>query len=394
MDSLLTAPSTSPDLLVLAGEHSGDQHAAELVRRVRGCDPELSIAAVGGPRLAEAGAELLHDLTAVSVVGFVEVLRHYSYFKRLMDELVTFIREHRPRAICFVDYPGFNLRLARRLYEERLSAKAGGTTRLLYYIGPQLWAWKGERRFAMARHLDALGVIFPFEPRVYSDTDLPVTFVGHPYVRDGFELPFSYDAQAPLLLLPGSRQQAVQRILPAMLDAFSRFHERETSVRAHIVYPDEGVRGVIEASLARARLPANTIELVPAGQPVTASAVVTSSGTASLACALAGLPGVIIYRTHPITYLIARNIVRVPFIGMANLILNKPVYPEYLQDAARPDRIARELARITRDDVRRARARKDAERLREALRVSAGQEAEAWLLDGMERLPVDQADLS
>jgi len=152
------------DLLIVAGEHSGDEHAARVVRELRAKNPQLRICALGGPELAQAGAQLLHDLTATSVVGFVEVLKHYAFFKALFEATLRWVAQHRPRAVCFIDYPGFNLRLAAQLRTRGLSVKGGGPVKLLYYISPQIWAWKPKRRFAMARDLDAMAVIFPFEP--------------------------------------------------------------------------------------------------------------------------------------------------------------------------------------------------------------------------------------
>ena len=198
-----------PDLLIIAGEHSGDEHAAHLVAELKSRHPELKVACLGGLHLEAAGAQLLFDMTAVSIVGFVEVLKHYNFFKALFEQTVDWIERYRPKKICFVDYPGFNLRLAERLKELGLSRKGGGPIELSYYIGPQVWAWKAKRRFKMARTLDRLGVIFPFEVDCFKDTDLPVEFVGHPFVRSNYELPFVYDPSAPVLLLPGSRSTPV-----------------------------------------------------------------------------------------------------------------------------------------------------------------------------------------
>ncbi|MGB0745249.1 MAG: hypothetical protein ACPGSB_12055, partial [Opitutales bacterium] len=179
-----------PDLLIIAGEHSGDEHAAHLVTELKAAKPELKVACLGGVKLQAAGAQLLYDLTEVSIVGFVEVLKHYNFFKALFNRTLDWIELYTPKQICFVDYPGFNLRLADQLHRRGLSRKAGGSIELSYYIGPQIWAWKAKRRFKMAKLLDRLGVIFPFEVACYKDTELPVEFVGHPFVRPGHELPF------------------------------------------------------------------------------------------------------------------------------------------------------------------------------------------------------------
>ncbi|HEY9153641.1 MAG TPA: lipid-A-disaccharide synthase, partial [Opitutaceae bacterium] len=213
------------DLLIIAGEHSGDQHAAKLVRRIRDSQPTLDIAALGGPELAATGVQLLFDLTHSSVVGFVEVVRNLAFFTKLLDQTAAWIRDYKPRAVCFVDYPGFNLRLAKMLFEKRISQRGGGSVKTIFYISPQIWAWKGGRRFTMAKHLDALAVIFPFEIKSYADTSLPVSFVGHPFVADDYRSPVVYDPAGPVLLLPGSRKQAVSRIFPVMLAGYRAFQQ-------------------------------------------------------------------------------------------------------------------------------------------------------------------------
>jgi len=356
---------------MIAGEHSGDEHAARLIRSLRSSQPGLRIAALGGPEMSEAGAQLLHDLTASSVVGLVEVLKNYPFFRALFDATLAWIAEHRPRAVLFVDYPGFNLRLAAALRERGISLKGGGAVRTLFYISPQIWAWKAKRRFTMARDLDALAVIFPFEVACYADTTLPVTFVGHPFLEDGHVAPVRYDPTGPILLLPGSRKQAVTRIFPALLAGFRAFGKRPGAV----VYPSDLIGRVI----AEAHPPAN-VTLLPAGTCVAASAVLTSSGTMSLQCALATIPGAIAYRANPLTYAIGRWLLTVKYLGIANLLLNETMYPEYIQAAATPQALAAELKAACDDPQRAVKTAEQAGRLREILRQPAGMTAATWLL--------------
>lgn len=360
------------DLLLVAGEHSGDEHAATMLREALLQQPKLRVAALGGPKLAAAGAHLLHDLTATSVVGFVEVLSHAGFFRRLFHDIIAWIARYRPKAICLIDYPGFNLRLAAALRERGLSVAGGGDVRVLYYISPQIWAWKAHRRFSMARDLDALAVIFPFEVACYADTRLPVEFVGHPFVAPGYEAPVREDPAGPILLLPGSRRQAVRRIFPALLQGYQTAN---TGREAVVLYPSDTIRRVLEA----ATLPA-TVRLLRTGTPIAASAVLTSSGTMSMHCALAGLPGAIAYRTNPWTYLIGRMLVRTPYIGIANLLLQQPMYPEYIQGASRPERLAGELHACLDGPERRLRTLHLAKRLHELLRQPASGTAADWLL--------------
>ncbi len=400
----LPDPAAGPvDLVLIAGEHSGDEHAAKVVRELRATSPGLKICALGGPELAAAGAQLLHDLTATSVVGFVEVLKHYSFFKALFDATLRWIERHRPRAVCFVDYPGFNLRMAAQLRERGLSVKGGGKTKALYYISPQVWAWKPKRRFTMARDLDALAVIFPFEPACYQDTELPVEFVGHPFLSDDYAPPVRHDAAGPVLLLPGSRVQAVSRIFPVLLRGFEEHRRALPGVRATVLYPGDEVRGALDRTLTGFPQAAEAIELVrvsegragspqgpaadgqpsgpslPQARPISASAVLTSSGTMSLHCALAGIPGAIAYRTNFFTYLLARWWVKLDYIGIANLLLKEPMYPEFIQGAATAAALAAQLRECAGDPARRGRTRAQEARLRGLLHHPAGSSAAGWL---------------
>ncbi len=366
------------DVLIVAGEHSGDEHAATMLRGLLDRATGMAVAALGGPQLAAAGAQLLHDLTASSVVGLVEVLKNYSYFRALLDETIRWIAAHRPRVVCLVDYPGFNLRLAAALRERGLSAKGGGAIRVVYYISPQIWAWKAGRRFTMARDLDAMAVIFPFEPACYADTTLPVEFVGHPFLGPGYVPPVAYDPAGPILLLPGSRQQAVARIFPRLLAGHAAFGERE----AVVLYPS----GDILEELRRANPPVQ-LRLLPvverrrglSAAPVGAAAVLTSSGTMSMHCALAGIPGAISYRANPLTYAIGRLLVRVEYLGIANLILGEAMYPEYIQGAATPAALAAELRDCVHHAARQTATAAQAQRLRVMLAGPATGTAADWL---------------
>ena len=363
------------DVLIVAGEHSGDEHAARMVRELRAKHPELVVAALGGPQLAAAGAQLLHDLTASSVVGLVEVLRNYSFFRELFHETLRWIGEHRPRAVCFVDYPGLNLRLAAALRERGLSTRGGGRIKALYYISPQIWAWKAGRRFPMARDLDAMAVIFPFEVKCYADTTLPVEFVGHPFVAPGHAEPVRYDPAGPVLLLPGSRKQAVARIFPVLLAGFRAFGRGE----AVVLYPSDDILQVLQAAN-----PPASVRLQRTGEPIAASAVLTSSGTMSMHCALAGLPGAIAYRTNSLTYLLARWLVKVKYIGIANLLLDEAMYPEFIQNAATPKALAEELRTCCDDPARRERTAVQAARLRALLSEPTTGSAADWLTRNLE----------
>lgn len=370
----LPAPAGSRvDLLVIAAEHSGDEHAARMVRELRALRPGIAVAALGGPRLAAAGAQLLRDLTVSSAMGFAVVAK-LSFYRALITEIVRWVGEHRPRAVCFVDSSGLNLRIARGLFERGFSAKAGGPTKTLYYISPQVWASRAGRRFRMAQHLDGLASIFPFERKVYADTALPVEFVGHPFVAADYAPPVRYDPDGPVLLLPGSRKGVVARIFPVLLEGFRAWGGRREAV---VLYPSEEIHAVLVA----ANPPAN-VRLVRLGEaegPVAAAAVLTSSGTMSMHCALAGIPGVVTYRADPLTYWIGRWLVKVPYLGIANLLLGEPMYPEFIQGAAKPAVLAAELEACLADPARREKTAAQAARLRALLAQPASGSAAEWV---------------
>ncbi len=378
-DGQFAAPSSGGvDVLVIAGEHSGDAHAALAVRQLLADDPSLRVCALGGDQLAAAGAQVLFDLPQHSVVGLIEVLKNYRLFRSVFHRTIDWIERWRPPVIIFVDYPGFNLRLAAALSRRKLSRKAGGSTALGYYISPQVWAWKARRRFTMARLLDSLAVIFPFELDVFADTDLPTVFVGHPFVAPGADLPFRYEEGGPLLLLPGSRQAAVKRIFPIQLATLAELRRQDPSVTAVVPYASDRLQEQLAAMVFDSGL-SECVTLLPASSGADAGAVLTSSGTASLQVALAGIPGVIVYRAHPVTWFVGKRVVRIEWLGIANILLKRAAWPEFLQGDADPQRLAGELAECLNDGARRTAAAAAATELHSQLSQPGSQSVAEWV---------------
>ena len=341
---LLSPSDGKVDLLIIAGEHSGDELAAHMVQNLLEENPHLKIAALGGDRLKESGVELVYNMVDHSVMGLVDVIKNYSFLKSLFDNTLSWIKEHQPRHICFVDYPGFNLRLARALKELRLSQKGGGEIGLHYYVSPQIWAWKSKRRFKMAKTLDSLGVLFPFEKECYSDTDLPVTYLGHPFAEKNYPLPVEYDPDGKILLLPGSRIKSIEMIAPIIFEAFQRISAKDSSLSAVILYPSQKVQISLEAILRSYPTLTDKVSLVKNDSTkLKVKGAIMSSGTISLSMALASVPGVIIYKLSQLNYWLLRTLVKVRFIGLANLILDQSIYPELLQKRAKVKNIVNEL---------------------------------------------------
>jgi lipid-A-disaccharide synthase len=372
------------DLLIVAGEHSGDQQAARMLCGVMERRPDLKVAALGGAELCAAGAQLLFDLASSSVVGLAEVLRNYGFFRRVFELTKRWIEVHQPSVVCLVDYPGFNLRLAKALFRDGISRKGGGRVSVVYYISPQIWAWKASRRFTMARHLDALSVIFPFEVECYSDTDLPVNFVGHPFMADDYQSSIRYDRKGPVLLLPGSRRAAISRIAPILLDSYARYWLDGGNREAVIVTPGPELERLIGGFLDLRSDIRTHVKLIQHDESITGAAVLTSSGTMSLNCALAGIPGAIVYRANPLTYLIGVQLIRVPYLGIANLILESPIYPEFLQGAAKSNRLAPEIRAALQDGDRVKQTAAAATDLRECLHYPDTGGATEWMINRLD----------
>lgn len=366
------------DLLVIAGEHSGDNHAAQIVRELKGKYPSLSIYAIGGPALQTAGAHLLFDLTQWSVVGLVESIKHYNQFMQLMHWTVEWIRCYQPKIVCLVDFPGFNLRLAQRLFQEKLSVKGGGTVKVYEYIAPQIWAWKAKRRFKIAKWIDSLGVIFPFEKACFADTSLNVQFVGHPLLKE--QNPFWYDSNGKLLLLPGSRNAAVRRIYPLLLEAFHELQKGFPQLQAIVPYPNERIKHLLE------KFPKNSVTICPlTSLKEGVCGALMTSGTASFQVALAGIPGVVTYKAHPWTFFIGKHLVKVSYLSMANILLKQELYPECLQDLPyQAATIAQKMSSYLQyPEKARQTFQEGASTIRQALSASSQFNAAKWLEAGI-----------
>ncbi|MDR0444988.1 MAG: lipid-A-disaccharide synthase [Puniceicoccales bacterium] len=378
------AKRSRPDILIIAGEASGDEHAAQMVKDLLQKHSQLSIYAFGGRNLRSVGAHLLYDLTQHSVVGIYEVLKHLRLFRQLMSAVIAWINTHQPRTVCFVDYPGFNLRIAKELFKRGLSCKNGGDVALYYYISPQVWAWKARRRFSMAEWLDHLAVIFPFEKKVFKDTSLKVSFVGHPLLQTELNLGIFYDPKGPLLLLPGSRVASVRRIFPLMLETFRQLRQSSPQLSAVVLYSDDRVLNELRVVFLKYKdlwqyLRFYHIE----DSNLSYSASLMSSGTMSLKCALAAIPSVIAYKIHPLTYMLAKRFVKIPFIGMANILLKRMSIPEYIQEAAHPDILCGEISECLQDPRRIMKVREDADALKIVLDVKPDMSAADWLYSSL-----------
>jgi lipid-A-disaccharide synthase len=351
-----------PSILISAGEASGDRLGAGLAGALRRRRPDLRLSGMGGPLMERAGVRLVQDAAEVTVVGFAEVVTHLPALHGAMRRLEQSLVEERPDLLVPVDFPDFNLRLAAR------ARRAG--VEVVYFVSPQIWAWRRGRVRRIRRLVRRMLVLFPFEIGFYEAAGVPVTFVGHPAAeaaagtRDRGELcrRAGLDPARPILaLVPGSRRMEIARLLAPMLAAARRVRERHPSMQFLVpVAPGvsrESVAGMVE----RAGIP--DVHLHDGDFPevltvCTAGAV--ASGTASLEAAVAGLPICIVYRMSPLSYAIARTLVRLDHVGLPNLVLGSRVVPELIQAECTPERIAAELLRYVESPA-------EAERVRRAL---------------------------
>jgi len=326
-------------LAIVAGEASGDLHASEVVRELRKLDPGLTMFGIGGDLLAREGMTLLHHASEMGIVGLFNVLRHLPMFRRVFNDLVARIGKERPDAVLLVDYPDFNMRVAKRCKQLGLH--------VIWYISPQIWAWRQGRVRHVEKYVDRMVVIFPFEEEFYRKHDVPVTYVGHPLVEQLAHVrkPPRNPDELRIALLPGSRRMEVETLLPAMLDAVAILR-RERNVNAYAIQAPTIEHDELE-SIMRAR--GIHVPILPhdRGEGVaSADVALSSSGTATLESAILGTPVVVMYRLSRATYILAKKLVRVPHFSLVNIVAGKDVVPELIQDQVNGERIADEVRKI------------------------------------------------
>ncbi len=334
----------SDKILIIAGEVSGDHHAAELVKAMQQSEKAFTFHGIGGDDLQECGMELFYHVRDMAFLGIAEVLRHLPFIRRVMRTIVEWARKERPACVILVDYPGFNLRLAARLKKIGIP--------VVYYISPQLWAWGRGRIHKIQRDVDLMLVLFPFEQKFYADYGIEAHYVGHPLVdKHTRHLPEQTKTPQPgnviVGLLPGSRKQEVRLLLPTMLESVRRLRNASDLDRVEIIRVEH-----IEESFYRSFFSsgddefitlkkANLREVLPHYD-----AVAVASGTATLECAFYAVPMVIVYHVSLLTYWLGRMLVKVPFIGLANIVAEQQVAKELIQDDLYAASLADELHRL------------------------------------------------
>ncbi|MBU4461039.1 MAG: lipid-A-disaccharide synthase, partial [Verrucomicrobia bacterium] len=330
-------------------------HAGALAAALRARGADLALWGIGGDRLRAEGAELLYDVRQTAVMGFVEVLRHLGFLRRVFRHVLEEVDRRRPSVAILVDYPGFNLRLAPELRKRGV--------KVVYYVCPQVWAWHRSRIGSMARTIDRLAVIFPFEVDAFRGTGLRVDYVGHPLVDETATALRAPPAALPwrgagprIALLPGSRRQEIRRILPALAGAAGEIARRHPDASFLLAAPSEPVadiaRGVLAGHPGADRIP--IVTGVTREVLRQARAAWVASGTATMEACLMGCPQAVVYRTHPLSYHIGKALIRVPHIGMVNLVAGRGICPELIQHEATPGWLAEAVDPLLGDTPQRA----------------------------------------
>ena len=337
-------------LYLIAGEASGDTRGAEVMRSLLELagGNGVQFYGAGGPQM-RALAPAIQDWSGEAVVGLWDVLKKYGYFRRQFYAMLAEIEALRPDAVIFIDYPGFNLRLARAL------RKAGTTSRLIYYISPQVWAWNRRRIPMMAKTLDLMLCIFPFEKALYEESGLPTVFVGHPMLDSLAPKKGRVPREQNLVgLFPGSRTKEVSRIFPVMVEAAALLHRQRPDLRFETAAASERVAALMREILQRYPEPAITIRSGGSHELMQqAAAGMVASGTATMEAAFFEMPFTILYRVAPLTWEVGKRLVKVPFLGMVNILAGRELVKEFLQKDAQPPEVAREVRALLEDAPKR-----------------------------------------
>ncbi len=343
-------------VMIMAGESSGDFHGASLVRELKKIDPLLDIIGLGGARMKEAGVRMILAVADIAVVGITEAFIKLPRIWTAMRLVRRTLREERPALLILIDFPDFNLMIAS--YAKKIGIK------VLYYISPQVWAWRRGRVRKIEKNVDKMVVILPFEEDFYRSSKVDVTFVGHPLLDEVktqftvaeakrfFQLP---EGATTIALLPGSREREVARHLPEMLKGAELINARLGQVQYLIPLADAIPVEMIREQLSLSPLAVTVVKENIYDAIAASDLAIVASGTATLEIALLGKPMIIIYRVSWLSYLIGRLFINIPYIGLVNIIAGKSIMPELIQERANPEAIATEALAILSDPARRQR---------------------------------------
>ncbi|HBG60310.1 MAG: lipid-A-disaccharide synthase [Omnitrophica WOR_2 bacterium GWF2_38_59] len=360
----------SKQIIIVAGEASGDMHGSYLINEIKKIDPSIRFSGLGGSQIQASGAEIYYDLTKLAVIGFYEVLKHYKEIKKAFNLILKVIKESKPAAVILIDYPGFNLRLAEEIKKLKID------TKVIYYISPQIWAWKKNRIKAIKKNIDKMLVLFDFEEKIYLNSGVTAKFVGHPLVdevkstiskEDFLESLGLSSYKMTIGILPGSREKEVQRHLPLMLGAAKILKDDYPMMQFIVIKAP-----TISESLIKEFLPDNQPHIKIIGSNTydainSCESCMVASGTATLETAILCRPMVVVYKTSWLTWILAKLFLKIPNIGLVNVVAQKRIVPECIQLSANPNRIASEISELFTNEIRLANIKNELKKVATAL---------------------------
>ena len=328
-------------IMISAGEASGDVHAAALTKEILKIDPTAQVYGMGGDGLRAAGGEVLFDIKDHGVMGLVEIILKLPSFFRLRSDFAKVMDQRRPDCLVTIDYPGFNMRLAKVARDKGIPVIA--------FIAPSAWAWRKGRAKKVAKLVNKVAAIFPFEYEVYKEAGADTEFMGHPLVdivkpnlspAEAAVKAGKHEGRPLVLLLPGSRLQEIQRLLPAMLEAAKLVLKANPEVEFTMPRAGTIPREMLEEEIKRAGVHVNIVEGDNYDVMSVADVALAASGTVTLEAALCRLPSVIVYKTAPLTAFIVRRLLNIADIGLPNIVAGRHILPELLQEDATPENMA------------------------------------------------------
>jgi lipid-A-disaccharide synthase len=361
--------------MIIAGEASGDHHAARLVEELHKINPHVTFSGIGGEKMRTAGVTTLVDSSEMAVMGLVEVLANYRFLKGVLERMREELRNNRPDLLILVDYPGFNLRLAETAHELGI--------KVLYYISPQVWAWKKKRVFKIKKLVDMMAVVFPFETACYDTVGVPVEFVGHPlvdevkssYTREAILQEFGLDPAHPVLgLFPGSRRSEVSRLLPLLLESAARIKSQIPDIQFLMPRASTLPAELLQAPVATSGLDIHIVSGRPYDVMRGCDTIISASGTATLEIGLMQIPLVVTYRLAPLSYFVFSRLVRLEHIALCNIVAGERIAPELIQRDATVENISREALSLLQNGERATSMRERMGRIREKLGASGASE--------------------
>lgn len=371
--SLMSLPAQHYQVMLSAGEASGDQHAANMFLELQKLCPGICGIGMGAHKMRQAGIDIRFDSSGIGVIGLIEVLKHYRQIRSALQLMKQVIVQEKPDLLVCVDYKEFNLKLAQ--FAKRQGIK------VLFYVSPQVWAWRPGRVLTYGKAIDMMAVIFPFETAYYQAKNVPVRYVGHPSVDKVQPLHSKADdmrdfglnpAQPVVGILPGSRSNEIKRLLPVMIQAAETLKQRHPDLQFVLPQADSVTDGELLSHIQNSTVPIRIVKQQVYDVIQCCDAIMTTSGTATLEIALLGIPMVIAYRLAALSYVLGRQLVKIPFIGLPNIIAGQLIVKELIQHDLSADSLAAEMENLLFDQAYRMRSQTNLQQVKIKLGVGGG----------------------